>query len=107
MSQPARKFRPKKTGARTLGSPNPKEWKRLYFSTRWRVSSREFRTLNPLCVACKAKQRDEPAAVVDHIVPHRGNLGLFWSRENWQSLCLACHHEKSTHEKTLFRSEGG
>jgi 5-methylcytosine-specific restriction endonuclease McrA len=29
---------------------------------------------------------------VDHIVPHRGNRGLFWARSNWQSLCATCHN---------------
>jgi 5-methylcytosine-specific restriction endonuclease McrA len=33
------------------------------------------------------------ASVVDHIIPHRGNAGLFWSRDNWQSLCTM-HHSK-------------
>jgi len=45
----------------------------------------------------------EPARIVDHIRPHRGDLGLFWDSNNWQSLCWTCHSstkqrsEKSGH----------
>lgn len=31
------------------------------------------------------------AEVVDHIIPHRGDLDLFHDPENWQSLCKHCH----------------
>lgn len=31
------------------------------------------------------------ASIVDHIVPHKGNPVLFWSRSNLQSLCKLCH----------------
>ena len=29
--------------------------------------------------------------MVDHVVPHRGDMTLFWDVANWQSLC-ATHH---------------
>ncbi|WP_324290694.1 AAA family ATPase [Ancylobacter sp. SL191] len=35
-----------------------------------------------------------PATVVDHIIPHRGDSKLFWSRSNWQALCVT-HHSRS------------
>lgn len=31
------------------------------------------------------------ATVVDHIVPHGGDLKLFWDVKNWQPLCKKCH----------------
>jgi 5-methylcytosine-specific restriction endonuclease McrA len=32
----------------------------------------------------------------DHVIPHRGNVALFWDRENnWQSLCRSCGARKS------------
>ena len=41
---------------------------------------------HPLCVACRAEGRLEPATVVDHVVPHRGDLVLFWDERNWAAL---------------------
>jgi 5-methylcytosine-specific restriction protein A len=38
---------------------------------------------------CKCGQ---PASVVDHITPHRGDKKLFWDYRNWQSLCAHCHN---------------
>lgn len=41
------------------------------------------------------------ATVVDHIVPHRGDMKLFWDRDNWQALCKACH---DSHKQRLEKS---
>ena len=41
------------------------------------------------------------ANVVDHIVPHKGDLHLFWNQGNWQSLCTTHHNAaKQAHEKS-------
>jgi 5-methylcytosine-specific restriction endonuclease McrA len=42
-----------------------------------------------------------PASVVDHIVPHKGDQRLFWSHDNWQSLCKSCH---DSHKQRQERS---
>jgi hypothetical protein len=44
---------------------------------------------------------NKPAKVVDHIVPHRGDMSLFWDRANWQSLCANCH---SSYKQRLEKS---
>lgn len=31
------------------------------------------------------------ATVVDHIMPHRGDMNLFWQHSNHQPLCKHCH----------------
>ena len=62
---------------------------------------RVFLRQNPLCKACLP--RVEAARVVDHVIPHRGDMVLFWDRSNWQPLCLSCHNAKSARE----RGEGG
>ena len=36
-----------------------------------------------------------PAAVVDHVLPHRGDWSLFWDESNWQPLCKPCHDAKT------------
>jgi len=32
---------------------------------------------------------------VDHIVPHRGDMQLFWAAPNHQALCASCSNAKS------------
>ncbi|WP_456848588.1 hypothetical protein [Bradyrhizobium sp. USDA 4504] len=38
---------------------------------------------------------------MDHIVPHRGDMKLFWDRKNWQALASSpCHtSRKQSKEK--------
>lgn len=44
-------------------------------------------------VECARRGLPEPlATVVDHSVPHRGDMTIFWNRSLWQSLCKA-HHD--------------
>lgn len=41
-----------------------------------------------------------PATVVDHIIPHRGDLSsaAFWDETNWQPLCKRHHDRKTARE---------
>ena len=48
-----------------------------------------------LCVECMRSDRAVSATVVDHIIPHRGDLKLFWDENNLQSLCKP-HHDRKT-----------
>lgn len=68
-------------------------WTKLYNSRKWKIRSKRFRYKNPDCVKCGA-----PSEVTDHIVPHRGDLELFWDQDNWQALCQVCHGKKSDSE---------
>ena len=72
-----------------------------YASTRWRKLRERFLTRQPLCVYCQAEGKIEPANVVDHKVPHKGDLDLFWSEDNLQPLCKL-HHDstKASEEAT-------
>lgn len=65
------------------------------YNYRWQQRSRRFLERHPLCVRCHAAGRLEPATVVDHITPHRGDQRLFWDERNWQALCEACHNRKT------------
>jgi 5-methylcytosine-specific restriction protein A len=38
------------------------------------------------------------AHATDHIIPHKGDLDLFWDSDNWQSLCERHHNAKSAKE---------
>lgn len=57
------------------------------YDTRWDQERAAFLRANPSCRRCGA-----PATVVDHVTPHRGNMGVFWNRSNWQALCAPCHN---------------
>lgn len=91
------------------------------YNRKWQRMSRLFKVHNPLCVYCLNKRCSDCRAqisvhdthcpkcnsrnysvdkttavegrfgVVDHIIPHNGDLELFWDQDNWQVLCNACH----------------
>lgn len=65
------------------------------YGYRWQQYRLEFLGEHPLCVHCEAEDRITPATVVDHVVPHRGDEGLFWDEENHQALCKQ-HHDRKT-----------
>lgn len=56
-----------------------------------------------MCVMCAEHGEVKPAAVVDHIIPHKGDRHLFWDSDNWQSLCKHCHdsHKQRMERGTL------
>ncbi len=68
------------------------------YDGRWRKARARYLKAHPLCVKCVAKGKYQKAAVVDHIVPHRGNKKLFWDESNWQALCKSCHDKKTMTE---------
>ena len=65
------------------------------YDARWRKARKTFLEQHPLCAECQRNGRLTPATVVDHIVPHRGDMRLFWDEKNWQPLCKSCHDEKT------------
>lgn len=62
------------------------------YGYRWQQAREGWLRKHPLCVRCEKAGLIEPATVVDHIIPHRGDMTLFWARTNWQSLCGNCHN---------------
>lgn len=73
-------------------------WHDLYHTAQWRKTSREFLKANPYCVRCGA-----PARISDHIIPHRGDLSLFYDKGNLQALCWSCHSAKTLRENGGFK----
>ncbi|MCD2185226.1 HNH endonuclease signature motif containing protein [Rhizobium sp. GN54] len=59
------------------------------YDSKWKQARAAYLAQHPLCVKC-----GQPATVVDHKTPHKGDTKLFWSRSNWQGLCA--HHHNST-----------
>ncbi|MGC4075432.1 MAG: HNH endonuclease signature motif containing protein [Rubrivivax sp.] len=72
------------------------------YSSKWERAREGYLRANPLCRTCQAQQLLELATVVDHIVPHKGDMGLFWDRTNWQPLCKPCHDAKTAIEDGGF-----
>lgn len=57
------------------------------YDRNWAKERAIYLKFNPTCRRCNA-----PATVVDHIMPHKGNMALFWNKANWQPLCSHCHN---------------
>lgn len=72
-----------------------------YHSYRWTRLSRAFRSEHPLCAMCQKEGRITPAAVVDHIIPYPV-CDDFFDRNNLQSLCEKCNHDKGQRDKKVI-----
>lgn len=67
-----------------------KPWRRWYWTNRWRKLAKTHLANEPLCRACLSRGEVMTATICDHIVPHRGDVNLFWKGAR-QSLCASCH----------------
>jgi len=81
-------------GTRDQQRPNAAT-RRWYHTPRWRALRAWVLATDPWCVACRAAGRLKRATIADHVTPHHGSADLFWSRENLQGLCAACHQVKT------------
>lgn len=68
----------------------------------WSKARLRFLAEHPLCCYCERDGRITSATVVDHIVPHRGDMRLFWDETNWQPLCA--HHHSSEKQREENRA---
>lgn len=68
------------------------------YDSRWQKARKAFFARSPLCNQCLKNGKITAATVVDHVLPHRGNMKLFWDTSNWQSLCSTCHAKKTAFE---------
>lgn len=68
-------------------------YQQLYNSTRWRNVRLLHLMKQPLCQECMraAPPRVREANTVHHVIPHKGDLALFWDPTNLESACAACH----------------
>ena len=73
------------------------EYHRLYESAEWRKRRAAFLKKYPTCFIC-----GKPATIADHIVPHRGDLNLFYDDSNLQPMCQSCHSRKTMRENQNF-----
>jgi 5-methylcytosine-specific restriction protein A len=61
------------------------------YGGKWVAAIRVFKADHPLCLGCQAVDRYRVVTTVDHTIPHKGDLKLFWNRNNWQPSC-GWHH---------------
>lgn len=71
------------------------------YGRKWQKASKEYLKENPLCKMHLQLGQIEGAQVVDHKIPHKGNMHLFWDMDNWQGLCKECH---DSHKQAQERS---
>lgn len=69
------------------------------YDHKWRKARERHLADHPLCVYCQRLGLVTAANVVDHVVPHRGDMALFWDQANWQSLCTPCHSSVKQREE--------
>jgi 5-methylcytosine-specific restriction protein A len=58
----------------------------------WKAAAGKFKRAHPCCLGCAALNRKVATAVVDHVLPHRGDREVFWNASMWQPACR-WHHE--------------
>lgn len=92
-----------------LKAVNPDSWRsdktsaaQRGYGPKWRRARLEFLKANPVCIYCLRERRIRDAEVVDHKIPHRGDMVLFWDRTNWQALCGTCHNTTKKREEALM-----
>jgi 5-methylcytosine-specific restriction protein A len=61
--------------------------KRLYDTPEWTEFRNKFLAVNTICYACGERSR-----AVDHIIPFKKDVKLFWNTTNYMPLCFKCHN---------------
>jgi 5-methylcytosine-specific restriction protein A len=74
------------------------------YGSRWQKASKAYLAAHPIAVDWFGTHngRVYAAECVDHIVPHRGDMKLFWDPANWQGLTKADHDRKTALEDGGF-----
>lgn len=82
-------------------APRPSARQRGY-THAWDISAKSYLADHPLCVGCQARGVTRAAELVDHVVPHKGNLVLFWDPGNWQASCRFDHDQVKQRLEAMF-----
>lgn len=78
------------------------------YDRRWQAASKDFLRRHPLCQCPDCQEgrvRVTASSVVDHIVPHKGDIDLFWNESNWQAMSKPCHDKKTATEDGGFGNQ--
>lgn len=82
-------------------SPEADSYRKLYKTAAWQRTRLTQLRKEPLCQRCKAKGLTVSATVVHHKKAHKGNLVLFMSPSNLESVCAPCHDSDIQSEEAL------
>jgi 5-methylcytosine-specific restriction protein A len=84
-----------------LFEKNRKQSQYRGYGSAWKRYRSWFLKNNPLCVdpGRRHEGRVVAATQVDHIIPHKMDMILFWSTDNHQALCASCGGFKSATEE--------
>jgi 5-methylcytosine-specific restriction enzyme A len=74
----------------------------FYNSGRWKAYRKTHIERSPLCVMCEREGRAVLGSIVDHIIPHRGDVSLFWAMDGVQTLCVRHDSLKRLRENGLL-----
>ncbi|WP_084638924.1 HNH endonuclease signature motif containing protein [Haliea salexigens] len=77
------------------------------YGAKWRQARAGYLAKHPICLHCERRGMVTTATDVDHIIPHKGDMRLFWDSSNWQPLCKRCHSTKTAAEDGGFGNRGG
>jgi len=66
------------------------------YGTRWQKLRNSYVKAHPLCEECLRKGLITPVKDVHHKVKHNGDPVLLYDWDNLESLCRACHNEKTS-----------
>lgn len=66
----------------------------LYKEYKWKALSKRILQQHPYCAICGR----EDELIVHHIIPHRGNIDLFYDEENMVVVCKECHSTLTAQE---------
>ena len=97
----------KPTWSKTSPRERSGQYSQLYTLPKWRKLRSRFLNANPLCAICQESGRVTAATIVDHIVPHKGDMEKFWNGP-FQALCKPCHdsHKKRMEHGGMMRRIG-
>ena len=73
--------------------------KSFYDSKEWKGIRNRQLNKQPLCEKCLSVGRVVRGAVVDHVIPWKGDRALAVDPDNLQTLCIECHNAKSATER--------
>ena len=90
--------------AKGLGAEARKTSTQRGYGYRWQRASAAWLLAHPIAVDWFGDHKGViyAAEVVDHIIPHKGDMKLFWDPDNWQGLTKTDHDRKTAVEDGGF-----